>query len=276
MVERFIPTPFSNLERKRKEQIMFCSKRFRFFVVSALVMFLALVFTAGTPLEARGSEEPPVLDKFVYLPMTSGGANLSTTISGKVMNGESPEAAGLVALMDQGAPGTPANMVSFMNTDSQGNYRFADVAPLRPGYSYFVRFNYQGGNTLFYWNTASIFDLKEGDTVTMPTFDVADVILTDPAMGTTVSLPYTFRWTPRPGNPDETYKFIVVDTTNGTTFTSLDLGYAGEYTLSADSITVDPFNPFPPQFSWRIQIDTADGSKGESQSRPVYFANSVQ
>lgn len=253
---------------------MSCSKRFQLIGISALVMFLALVFTGGTPLEARGSEDPPVLDKFVYLPMVSGGANLSTTISGKVMNGESPEVNGLVALMDQGAPGTPANMVDNVNTDAQGNYQFSDVALLRPGYSYFVRFIYQGGNTLFRWETASIFELNKGDAITMPTFDVADVALTDPLMGGTVTLPYTFRWTPRPGNPDETYKFVIVDTTFNKTFTSPDLGHMGEYTLSPESLTFYP--PIPQQFSWYVEIHTADGSMGYPLNRPVSFTSSAQ
>jgi len=245
-------------------------RRFLMIGIGGLAVVLAVALTIGSPLEARRSDDPPVLDKFVYLPMVSSPP---TIIAGKVMNGGSPEVNGLVALMDQGAPGTPAYQLDYVHTDSEGNYQFSDVPLLRPGYSYFVRFIYQGGNTLWTWQTAPIFELKKGDYVTMPTFDVAPVVLTDPAPDGAVTLPHTFRWTPRPGNPNETYRFYLSETT-GNTFFSPDLGHNGEYTLRAEDVptSLDP----APTFTWTVLIYTADGSRGEMHGRKVSFTNLAQ
>lgn len=236
------------------------------------VALVLLLLTAGLgSVEANLVEDPPIYDQFIYLPMMF---NPPTTIAGKVMNGASHEVNGLVALMDQAGPGTSAYMVANVRTDSAGAYRFSDVPLLRPGHSYFVRFIYQNSNTLFRWETAPIFELNRGQTVILPTFDVAPVILTDPAADSVVTLPYTFRWTPRAGHPDEMYTFYIVDTSLNRTFASPNLGHAGEYSLSAESLTFFP--DIPQQFSWYVEINMADGSKGQTLVQNVNFTNSAQ
>ncbi len=199
----------------------------------------------------------------------------STTIAGKVMNGGSPEVNGLVDLRGQGAPGSGSYSVGYTNADSTGSYTFSDVPLLRPGYSYFVSFGNQGGNTLYRWETAPIFDLAQGQRIDLPAFDVAPLILTDPAPDASVALPYTFRWTPRPGHSDETYRFVLNESTLNNRFTSPSVGYAGAYTLQNVDLPTVP--GVPPNFSWTVLIYGADGATGYMRDyRKVSFTNLAQ
>ncbi len=238
------------------------------------------------PQDLSGFPLSSTLQWYVRINKADGSSGLSTgndvifregpatTIAGKVMNGGAPLANGLIVLSDQGAPGSPAYGTAYINTDQNGNYQFLDVPLLRPGHSYFIQFAYQGGNMLTLWKTPPFFELNRGDYITIPTFDVAELLLTDPAPDSVVTLPYTFRWTPRPGHPDEMYRFYIVDTTLSKTFVSPELGHVGAYTLSAESITFYP--EIPQKFQWYILISTPDGSTGRSLINNVNFTNSAQ
>ncbi len=237
---------------------MFCSKRFHMIGIGAWVMFLALIFTGGTLLEAHPVVDPPVLDQFIYLPTVSSPP---TSIGGKVVQGGVPAFA-QVRLVGQGYNG------GSLSTNADGSYRFSGLAPLDPGNSYTVVFDYHQLNTLQSWDAAPILTLKKGDNITLPTFDIANVVLTDPAEDATVALPYTFRWTPRPGNPDETYRLVLYNSIDGKEFVSQNVGYSGEYTMQPQDLSGFPLSS---TLQWYVRINKADGSSGLSTGNDVIF-----
>lgn len=89
-----------------------------------------------------------------------------------------------------------------------------------------------------------------------------------------MTLPYTFRWTPRPGHPDESYQFILVESTFNNQFTGPNVGYVGEYTLQS---VEPPWIPGMGNYSWTVAIYGADGSTGTMyDTRRVRFTNVAQ
>lgn len=110
-----------------------------------------------------------------------------------------------------------------------------------------------------------------GSAVEIGNFDIADIALVAPYDGATVSLPYTFQWTPRPATPSDSYALAIYDPNdpNRYAYTS-PLGYVG-------SINVTHLPPFVQpgvQYRWEVLAFSPDGGIGISlHARRVAFTN---
>ncbi len=89
-------------------------------------------------------------------------------------------------------------------TDAGGYYAFTDPPTLPSGQYYEVQYqnNQDGGNNtnnqyLFVWYSRNITSYTAGQNLTVPTFDIADLLPVDPVDGSTRSLPITLQWQKR-------------------------------------------------------------------------------
>lgn len=100
--------------------------------------------------------------------------------------------------------------VAQTTTDREGRYRFSDVPP---GYNAVHFANEDNGlSTRFLKEWRENFrTLEAGGTVQVRTFDIADVVATEPDSDTAVSLPVKFSWS-RVGAGQESYYLKIVDT----------------------------------------------------------------
>lgn len=158
-------------------------------------------------------------------------------------------------------------------TDSNGNYAFTGVPSLRPGQRYFVRYyNFAGIlGRLRVWGTRELTSYTEGMAVHIGDFDIADVPLVAPFGNVTVSLPYTFQWTPRPAAPSDSYSLAIYDPTDMDPYAYTNpLGYVG-------NVNVTHLPPgFSPgvQYRWEVLIWSPDGGVGISrEARNITFSN---
>jgi hypothetical protein len=164
--------------------------------------------------------------------------------------------------------------IAATTTDSEGRYWFAGASALVPGQKYYVRYyNSAGtGGRLWVWNTRVLTSYTAGSSVKIGDFDITDIDLLSPASGSTVGLPFTFQWRPRPATPSDTYEFDLYDPTDGNPYfyTAPPLGYVGSYTLNG---LPSGFNPGVP-YVWEIWVYDPDGGFGISyQSPSVTFSN---
>jgi len=169
--------------------------------------------------------------------------------------------------------GNSWSTLSYAVTDHEGNYVFENVPNLGPGQMYYVRFynHEERPGYLFAWHTRVL--TSYGGSADMGTFDIADVELQDPNDGATVSLPYTFRWRPRPATPSDSYEFDLYDPTDGNPyFYTPPLGYVGNYTLTGlpGGFSTDDW------YVWEVWIYSPDGGFGISrEARWVKFSNAT-
>jgi len=161
-------------------------------------------------------------------------------------------------------------------TASDGLYSFTDVPGLNPGQAYRVLYqNLSTGGSpgrLWTWLTKSLGIYTAGSTVHMGDFDLATIPLVSPPNNTTVQLPYTFEWTPRPGTPSDSYELNLLDPYdfNPYFWTDPPVGYVGSYTLHSLPSGFSTGDPYV----WEIWVYSPDGGYGISyDSRLVRFSN---
>jgi len=124
------------------------------------------------------------------------------------------------------------NWLTATTTDSNGNYSFTNVSPLKSGEFYIVEWynNEEDDRYLYVW------DCIFSDMDNAPyrcSFDVEDVTQISPAAGETISLPYTFSWK-KHVIPTDTYEFVIVDLADSDPFwASGSVGTQNSYLLSA-------------------------------------------
>ncbi len=159
-----------------------------------------------------------------------------------------------------------------------GHFCFPDAESLDPADKnqvYWITYdNGEHGNvadptTLTYSRFGYLESYTAGQTVDVGTIDIADVQLTTPP--TSVKLPYTFTWQPRPSSPGENYTFEVYYQTKETRapwFIDWDLGYVGSYPM--DSLPYDFRYDFP--YQWDLRIQFPNGGMGVTHAQPVTFA----
>lgn len=149
-------------------------------------------------------------------------------------------------------------------TDAGGNFKFTNVPALNPGQSYDVRYSNTSDTSgrLWVWWTRELTSYSPGDAVEIGDFDIADIALLSPVDGATVSLPYSFRWTPRPATPSDQYEFNLYDFDESGPyfFTDPPLGYVGSYTLGS---LPEGFASGVP-YGWEVWVYSPDGGSGIS------------
>jgi uncharacterized repeat protein (TIGR01451 family) len=119
------------------------------------------------------------------------------------------------------------------STDGNGDYKFSPSA-LQAGQSYYVLFtNSSNTSQLYRWGTRVLTAYQPGDSAPMGDCDIADIVMTSPAPGQRVGLPYTFRWSQRSSALTDSYEFDLFDLSAANPFfyTNPPLGYVGAYNL---------------------------------------------
>lgn len=172
--------------------------------------------------------------------------------------------------------GTTWSGVASTGTEEDGSYSFPNAVTLNPGEKYHVWYIASSPNPLdpdrlYSWNTRDIDSYQAGNEVLAGNFDIANVALDLPADDATVAVPYSFKWTPRPASPTDSYKFELETLVNPRTYYYSNLlGYTGSYTL----------NQLPAGFTvnekmlWLIRVYAPDGGWGYSYDwRYVTFSN---
>ena len=155
-------------------------------------------------------------------------------ITGKVTQNGSAVTGVPVALIK--STGSTLIQVASTTTNSGGNYSFPATPSLNGSDAYFVQYRNSSNTSgrLYLWNTSRILSNPATTQVTLPTFDIADVVLSAPLNGSTVSLPYTFAWQRRAHTSSDSYEFDIYDPADGSPWWyTAHLGYVSSYALSS-------------------------------------------
>ena len=135
---------------------------------------------------------------------------------------------------------------------------------------YYVFFGFNKTNPLYVylWAGPNIESYTLGQTVHGGDFDIADIKLSTPANGATMTLPATFSWQPR-GLATDTYRIIWVDPDDSSQWWFADAG-------SSASFTTHWFSPeitYGKEYAWYVEIYNGSNSLGKSyEARGVTFA----
>ena len=161
-----------------------------------------------------------------------------------------------------------------MTTTLDGSYTFTNVPALAAGQSYYIRYlNTTDSSRLYTWHTGVNSTYKRTSMDKFDSFEIANIELLKPDPGTTVKLPYTFTWTPRPATPTDSYEFDLYDPTDGDPwfYTDPALGYVGSYTLTKrPTAFLNGVN-----YGWDVEVYSPDGGYGASfYYYPIKFTSS--
>lgn len=198
---------------------------------------------------------------------------LGSAISGQVAYQGLPIAGITLAL--QFYDGSSWSTVLTTTTQSDGSYLFEEVPSLVSGQRYYVRYDNGEGvgadnpDYLAYWHSFYITSTV-GASEAGGDFDIANVPLVSPADGVTVTLPYTFQWTPRTATLSDSYELNLYDPTDGNPWWRTDppLGYVSDYTM--DGLPTGFITDT--QYAWDVWLYGPDGGFGQSyQSYSVTF-----
>ncbi|MDQ3928655.1 MAG: hypothetical protein M3328_05855 [Chloroflexota bacterium] len=194
------------------------------------------------------TSEPKNLKTAAYLLLAAFTLALGLTFASTAHGAPRQQAGGIsgtVTLGAEGAEGVTVELRQHANsgaetllasttTDASGRYVFANQ-PSAPGDAfYYIQF--QGGpGTLASWRTFPIIYLT-GTDFTVPTVDLSDVVLVEPAAGATVSPGSTIKWKAR--RAGETYRLYIYASGQGDkpVVDSGSLGGGTEYTLGAGGL----------------------------------------
>jgi hypothetical protein len=115
-----------------------------------------------------------------------------------------------------------------------GKYAFAGAESLGPGERYYVRFGNDDDDPRFLgrWIGPDITSYAAGQALHGGDLDIADVPLTSPAGGSSLTLPADFGWGRRTFN-SYTYRWMLYDDASGETWFSEDLGDVGAFHLES-------------------------------------------
>jgi len=237
---------------------------------------LALLGLAVLPLLAQpqlaAADPAKPADTFpIYLPLVRGPIR---GITGAITIGGVPAApfGNEIRLLLCKPSCYGASIISTVQTDNQGKYLFTDVPSLLPNQNYQVQYAGNANGYLASWSTPMLTSYLSNTLVTMETFDVAGINHLAPADGASITLPYDFKWAPRPATPQDHYSVAF----NGSVqFNGADVGYAGSYTLQSLPGGA-PIGPTHSYF-WTVAISWPDGSIGYQFSvdaSQVFFNNS--
>ncbi len=155
-------------------------------------------------------------------------------------------------------------------TDNLGNYRFAGVPSLTAGQFYYVRYgpNTSDARYLGSWYGPSLTSYTADARTSGGDFDLANVLLSAPAPGTTSGLPVTFVWQRRSLSGD-TYRLVLFDPDTNDSWTTGDLGNTDRLTVATLPDGIATGKPY----GWYIEVWLGDDSYGVSYYyRLVTFA----
>jgi hypothetical protein len=157
-------------------------------------------------------------------------------------------------------------------TGANGVYAFTGVPSLSSGQYYYVRYqntSFTPGR-LWSWATRTATTYATGSAVNIGNFDLADTSPVTPAHGSTIALPYTFRWIPRAAPPTDGYELNFYDPNGGSAYFYTYRGYASSYTLNS---LPTGFNPNT-QYGWYLRVYGPDSGVGSTYGYYVMFSNS--
>lgn len=211
----------------------------------------------------------------VYLPLISMSNGSTPGIYGRVLNNGT--AIGGISLSLRFYNGSTWSSYSTTTTAADGTYGFTGLPSLTSGQYYYVKFQNtavaSGGNSNYLWYRGSPYlsSYAAGNRITNADMDIANIPMTAPPNGSTVSLPYMFQWTPRTSAPSDSYELDLYDA-SGTPYwyTNPSLGYAASYTLNSrpSGFTTGV------GYNWDMWVYAPDGGDGESYYyRTVTFAS---
>lgn len=178
----------------------------------------------------------------------------------------------------------PWELVSRAETDMDGAVTF-EAPALAPNERYRVRFH----NTrelfldswLLRWRSRIIApeEILPGETLDLGDAEVVDLKQTAPETWWYLAFPAGFRWAPRPGQPQESYRYGVGECAPAEAgerehgYSSEGLGYVGEYRLPS---LPDGFR-YLERYCWYVYVDQPDGSEGWSfYHRVIHFCETRQ
>jgi hypothetical protein len=106
----------------------------------------------------------------------------------------------------------------------------------------------------------------------MGCFDIKGLSLISPNMDATVPLPVTFTWEKRVASPNDSYQFMLYDSSDFDPYfetSPLELGYVDHFTLAS----LPPGFTYDVSYGWEIWIRQADGAYGiVLETRKVKFS----
>ena len=160
--------------------------------------------------------------------------------------------------------------IKSVSTNGAGRYLFTSVPTLGADEVYYVYFgtNRTNSNYVFRWICPNIETYVIGQMAHGGDFDIADIKLSSPAAGVTVTLPVSFTWQKRPVASD-TYRLALWDPETDDERWTPDLGYVDQFT--ADSLPEDFV--YGKEYGWFALAFNGPDSRGESfYFRKITFA----
>jgi hypothetical protein len=199
----------------------------------------------------------------------------SSGIYGQVTHMSSPVAG--INLVLRFYDGSAWSTVLTTATQADGIYRFTGVPSLTTGQIYYVRFNNgSDGNPgnpsyLAAWYSFNITAYTAGDNVAGGDFDIANIALSSPASGATVSLPQTFSWVRRTATTSDDYEWDLFDPVDMNPWVYAGpLGYVSSFTLNSLPTGFTYGTPY----GWNVWVYAPDGGYGISYYyRTVTFSS---
>lgn len=168
-------------------------------------------------------------------------------------------------------------------TDQEGRYEFKSMPtltlthpiPLTQTYLVFWINSDNNPARLAQWQTRILDSYTFGDVVNIGNFDIGNVRLTSPFSGTVVGFPTTFRWLRRGFSASDSYNpcifggfFVHPVLPPDVIGCGQPLGYVDHFTLPSPFAGID----YDFYYTWRVQISSPDGGKGETHENVFRFA----
>jgi hypothetical protein len=209
----------------------------RKFALGSLLLALALLLGMAVAVKQSAANSQGA-DLSTYLPFASY-QQAPRGIHGLVTEGGVP-AAGITVTLQLRNAANQVSQVMLDLTDANGYYSFIGAPTLANGDRYFVFYPNAEDTAarVNYWAGFLINSYTAGDEINGTDFDIANIVLTNPAPGATVTLPTTFTWNPRAASPTDSYELNIVgdseeDADETYFYTIPPLGYVGHYTLNS-------------------------------------------
>lgn len=165
-------------------------------------------------------------------------------------------AEGVKVELRQSTNGGPDSLLATTTTDASGHYAFLNQ-PSTPGDAFYYILFQGGPGMLATWNTFPIIYLTTTD-LNVPTVDLSDVVLTEPATGATVAPGSKIKWQAR--RAGETYRLYIYSAGQGDkpVVDSGRLGANSEYTLGEGGL---------PEGQYEAIVQVRDAVVGYGYSR---------
>ncbi len=150
---------------------------------------------------------------------------------------------------------------AYTTTQADGSYQFTGAPSLGIDQMYRVTYRNSGDpNYVWGWWGPFISSYTAGSAVAGSSFDIANIPLLSPANDVTVTLPYTFEWTPRSATPSDIYEFDLHDSETDRTWMA-PVSHTGSYTLE---ILPTGFISGT-RYAWNVWVNSPDGGVGASR-----------